>query len=332
MIWRYATHYWQVADSSELNGTYKMALTRAKEVHFLAKPPGHRGWSSTDIIPLVNFAYPLSFGIVERGKKAIRNRGWGPLNYTLLRNADILSTKGRPAEQETSEPTGGGGDSSTVDVRTHATALNTQKGYAAELLEGIVREAMKDDGRRDKIRQKMQAEVAVADTAMQLKKMTKVSSGGLASCGMYHIDSEIHTEVRERKEQRMAGDAATLQKRTVREERIVASQRVSLEKRQKTARCSMPQGDMQRIASSLKRQGDSPNKKTKAATEAQLQRRELREAKQKDSKAQHLEDVDIRVLLEELYVEGDDGEVALMLKSREELEVELHRRRNRSIM
>jgi hypothetical protein len=38
-----------------------------------------------------------------------------------------------------------------------------------------------------------------------------------------------------------------------------------------------------------------------------------------------LEDVDIHVLLEELYVEGDDGEVALMHKSREELEVELHR-------
>jgi hypothetical protein len=220
---RYTTHYWQVADSSELNGTYKMVLTRAKEVHFLAKPPGHRGWSSTDIIPLVNFAYPLSFGIVERGKKAIQNCGWGPLNYALLQNADILSTKGRPAG-ESSESTDGGDSTtyaSTVDVRTRSTALNTQKGYAADLLEGIVREAMKDDGRRDKISQKMQAEVAVADTAMQLKKMTKVTSGGLASCGMYHIDSEIHIEVRERKEQRMAGDAATLQKRTVREERIV---------------------------------------------------------------------------------------------------------------
>jgi hypothetical protein len=38
-----------------------MALTKGKEAHFLAKPPGHKGWLMTDIIPLVNFAYLLLF-------------------------------------------------------------------------------------------------------------------------------------------------------------------------------------------------------------------------------------------------------------------------------
>jgi hypothetical protein len=99
----YAMHYWQVADSSELNGTYKMELTRAKEAHFQAKPPGHKGWSSTDIIPLVNTAYPLLYGNVERGKKAILYHGWGPLNYYLLQNPDILKTKGLEAGSERSE-------------------------------------------------------------------------------------------------------------------------------------------------------------------------------------------------------------------------------------
>ncbi len=90
----YATHYWQVADSSELNGTYKMELTRGKEVHFYAKPPQGKGWSISDISLLVNFVYPNSYGNVQRGRKAIQDRCWGPCNYVLLDNPDILSTKG----------------------------------------------------------------------------------------------------------------------------------------------------------------------------------------------------------------------------------------------
>jgi hypothetical protein len=92
----------------------------------------------------------------------------------------------------------------------------------------------------------------------------------------------------------------------------------------------MPQGDMQRIASELKQQGDSPQKKNKPETEAQLQRRELRAAKERESKGQYLDDVDFRVLLEELQIEGDDNEVALLAKSRQELIVELHRQRSRA--
>ena len=79
-------------------------------------------------------------------------------------------------------------------------------------------------------------------------------------------------------------------------------------------------------------QGDSPQKKSRADTEAQLKRRELRAAKERESMGKPLHVVDIRVLLEELHLEGDDGELALLPKSREELVVELHRRRNRTIM
>jgi hypothetical protein len=51
-----------------------------------------------------------------------------------------------------------------------------------------------------------------------------------------------------------------------------------------------------------------------------LQRRKLRAAKERASTGKHLGDVDICVLLDELHIEGDDGEVALLLKSREELD------------
>ena len=61
-----------------------------------------------------------------------------------------------------------------------------------------------------------------------------------------------------------------------------------------------------------------------------MQRRELRSAKERESKQKYLSNVDIRVLLEELQKEGDANEAALLPKSREELVAELERRRNRN--
>jgi molybdopterin converting factor small subunit len=331
----YATHYWQVADSSELNGTYKMALTKGKEVHFLAKPPGHKGWSMTDIVPLVNYAYPLSFGNIQRGRKAISDRGWGPLNYILLQNPDILSTKGKTeaeTEAENSDPSRTETETST-EAKTSWSAvasLNTKKGYAGELMEGMVREAMKDDGRKEKIRQKRRQEAVLVDTAKKLKDMTKVTSGGLASHGMYQIVEEVHGEIITRKEERIAGDAETQEKRAAREETLDRHRLAAREKRMITVRSSMPQGEMLRISAQLKKVGDSPQKKTKKEVEAQLKSRELREAKERESNGNGLNKVDLRVLLEEIQTVGDDDEVALLPKSREELEAELERRRNRN--
>jgi hypothetical protein len=77
--------------------------------------------------------------------------------------------------------------------------LNMKKGYAGHLLEDLVHEVMKDDGRKEKIRQKRQQEEEVANTAKRLKEMTKVSSGGLSSHGMYQIVPDVHNEIRTRK-------------------------------------------------------------------------------------------------------------------------------------
>jgi hypothetical protein len=131
-----------------------MYLTEAKEVHFLAKPPGHRGWLMTDIIPLVNYAYPLLFGNVQRGRKAIANRGWGPLMYILLQNPDIIlsmktgSTVVASLEQESSE---GNRDNDGI---SSSSTLNRKKGLAGKLMDDFVRAEMQDEGRREKIRQK----------------------------------------------------------------------------------------------------------------------------------------------------------------------------------
>jgi hypothetical protein len=56
----YATHVWQVADASSLNGSYKIELVKAKRQYL-----EHRNqpkFEPTDIVPLVNMAFGKSFG------------------------------------------------------------------------------------------------------------------------------------------------------------------------------------------------------------------------------------------------------------------------------
>jgi len=91
----YGTSLWQVADSKEQNGSYKIALAKYKKdvVHkrlnlMMDKP----GIVATDIIPMVNYAWGQSFVRVDKNLKAIADRGWGPLNYCLLMNPQIQAT------------------------------------------------------------------------------------------------------------------------------------------------------------------------------------------------------------------------------------------------
>jgi len=94
----YGTSLWQVADSKEQNGSYKISLAKSKK-DFLEKklskfidPPS---LSSTDIIPLVNVAWSASFARISKNKKAIAERGWGPCNRNLLLYKEIQNTMTR---------------------------------------------------------------------------------------------------------------------------------------------------------------------------------------------------------------------------------------------
>jgi hypothetical protein len=87
----YGTHLWQVGDSAEQNGAFKMALVKAKQqiinekskLHLPCKLERH------DVVGLVHRAWNKSFARVDSNKKAIANRGWGPLTYNLLDHPEL---------------------------------------------------------------------------------------------------------------------------------------------------------------------------------------------------------------------------------------------------
>ena len=55
----------------------------------------------SDIIPLVNCVWPLSFARIITNKTAIRDRGWFPANRMLLLDPEILKTKASSRDQQT---------------------------------------------------------------------------------------------------------------------------------------------------------------------------------------------------------------------------------------
>ena len=86
----YGTSYWQVGDSTEQNGCFKMALAREKQALVTKKNESGLPFeiNKTDVVKLVKNAWKVSFARVETNQKAVLHRGWGPkaLNMNVLRN------------------------------------------------------------------------------------------------------------------------------------------------------------------------------------------------------------------------------------------------------
>ena len=73
----HGTSYWQVGDSTEQNGCFKMALAREKQA-LVTKKSEHAlpfEINKTNIVKLVKDAWNVSFARVETNRKAVLHRG-----------------------------------------------------------------------------------------------------------------------------------------------------------------------------------------------------------------------------------------------------------------
>jgi hypothetical protein len=138
----YGTSYWQVGDSSEQNGCFKMALTKAKQELVTKKNDAGLEFSidKRDIVGLVRKARKASFSREEMNKRAILNRGWGPkaLNYNALTHPEILASK--PGYYKESAL-------NTLKTEVDPEDLNLSDGLAATLVDKIVLHKNKEGAR-----------------------------------------------------------------------------------------------------------------------------------------------------------------------------------------
>ena len=91
----YGTSLWQVGDSSQQNGKFKVLITKKKRELFderMKKFQQHLHLLTTDIMIIVKEAWEEAFGNIESNLEAISQRGWNPLNKMLLIHPIILAT------------------------------------------------------------------------------------------------------------------------------------------------------------------------------------------------------------------------------------------------
>ena len=90
----YGTALWQVGNSNQQNGCFKILLTQKKKEMYqkcLNTFQQNIHLTRTDIVPLVNVTWHQAFGDIEGNCKAMTERGWGPFNKNLLLHPLIRS-------------------------------------------------------------------------------------------------------------------------------------------------------------------------------------------------------------------------------------------------
>jgi hypothetical protein len=148
----YGTHIWQVVNSSQFNGLFKMKVAETKRQYNKLK--GTQSLSMSDIVPTVNTAFDASFCNAENTRHAISECGWGPsLNYCLLLDKRL---NGAPKNTEQSNVTASASTdtNSTITnvewnggVKKCTVKFNNTKGFAAVMNDKIVDDRKRQEGR-----------------------------------------------------------------------------------------------------------------------------------------------------------------------------------------
>lgn len=180
----YGTSYWQVGDSSEQNGSYKIAMTKSKQELVLKKQ--RMCWSNARVetyeMLVLNAAWEKSFARVSYNKDAIAARGWGPLTRNLLDNSEILATA---TEEDLSYMQQG--EVGTEGSQSLASTLNFSSGISntiiVDILQNIDREAV-----REQIRKNQEEGGRAID---QLRDCRKLSAGKVFKSGRAVLGPDV---------------------------------------------------------------------------------------------------------------------------------------------
>ena len=194
----YGTHLWQVADSSQQNGRFKIAITKIKQE--IMRIRTRKNFVMTDVVPIVSRAFAQSFAEVEGNQHAIALRGWFPLNYNLLLHPDILKTKGEGEKAGVCfvfEPTDDAEQQTETTVATSSVAharpeeLNLKTPSVMSALETILE---KQELRKEldaNVRKKRERDHEQESNHQALKKATRVTSGSLVATGTHLLNDTV---------------------------------------------------------------------------------------------------------------------------------------------
>jgi hypothetical protein len=187
----YGTHLWQPHDSSELNGTFKIKLYREKLLYLKNKPIGSSfSFCPTDIIPIVNRTWATTLGDKNKARKAITNRGWGPLTYNLLDHPifhDLKDEVFNPFDLQTRKP--------VLDMDTINTGSETGCGdKLGASLDTVVTGRARSAAIKQRNTELVEQGMTQVEHMKMIQTMTSLHSGKLCAANSYCISREEYRD------------------------------------------------------------------------------------------------------------------------------------------
>jgi hypothetical protein len=193
----YATSYWQVGDSAEQNGCFKIIWYQKKREMVTFKRD--RGLPMVigpeDIIPTLNRCFHHSYGRPRVNRNATSDRGWTPLNRKLQSHPELMDPDDAPERTPINHfeaQVSTDGSTSTISD------LNLDGGYSADVLDRIIQQRMKTGG----IERRQQRLQEGSRARKSLEEAKRVTSGILVGNGIHSLnDNRLLEKVQQREKE-----------------------------------------------------------------------------------------------------------------------------------
>ena len=232
----YGTSLWQVGDSYQQNGRFKISLTDSKkrimEKRLMTFCP-EMELIATDIMPMIRLAWDKSFADIQGNKDAIAERGLNPLNRNLLLLDDLRRTMTELDKDEerannllTREKlmliqiaAEANNEARLPEGNVLRTSLNFNHNYARIFVDKIVGHSDLENARSRNLH-RSKCGTNTKELLKQVKKLT--SAGEIVKVGNTHeLGIDLLEEVRRRKaEQDLVTETKLLKKQQERHEKI----------------------------------------------------------------------------------------------------------------
>jgi hypothetical protein len=248
----YGTNLWQVGDSSQQNGAFKIALKKAKQCLLQHKemfPPIPVRIEKHDIVGLVHEAWNQSFAQVESNKRAIAERGWSPLTYTLLDHPELTRKKDTTAIQQAYKRSSLSG----INI-CNASTLNLDNGIAGTIMESIIERKIRERTRNQAIVEQRQK--IMQQNKELFEKCMRLTAGVAFRAGEVDLSNgTILEKVREQNRRRNEKELAITNKRKAAEDEL--KRKVNIIRNGNTDPTKWKLTDLKVMVSYFKRPGDS---------------------------------------------------------------------------
>jgi hypothetical protein len=279
----YGTHIWQVADSSQVNGLFKLKIAETKREYNALK--GLQSLTMSDIVPIVNTAFDLSFRNQTNTLHAIRERGWGTsLNYCLLLDKRLsgrpkanTSTNQSTVTGETLSLTSGSGTVTDTDtfrsgpIARCTIEFNNTEAFAAEMTDKIVEDRHRQEGRKQAAEERVRQMENREQHIEIIKNLPKLSSGQLMAKGWLRMDKNVLENQRKRQQQLALQTEQRLDKKQKQDNKQHSLYQTVMEKCTQGTKLTMK--DFNTLLKKCSNKGDSPMRKNKTDVILQLTKR-----------------------------------------------------------